>query len=118
VALALSLCAVAVLSAAAWYLARRAGGRRHAAVAAVLDAADALEARLRTAREEIHAVAGDGDDPVRGALQEMLRQRLWLKAHGARASLDELARVRASIDAARQRIDQQLGRIADARRSA
>jgi hypothetical protein len=89
--------------------------RRHRAVRQLLDAADALESRLRTARAEIEAVAGDEDDPVRDALREMLRQRLWLQQHGGSASLEELGTVRASIDAARQRIDQQLVRIERAR---
>ena len=90
-------------------------GRRQRAVQQLLDAADALESRLRTARAEIEAVAGDEDDPVREAMREMLRQRLWLQQHGGNASLEELGTVRASIDAARQRIDQQLVRIERAR---
>ena len=93
----------------------RRSGRRQRAVQQLLDAADALESRLRTARAEIEAVAGDEDDPVREAMREMLRQRLWLQQHGGNASLEELGTVRASIDAARQRIDQQLLRIERAR---
>lgn len=82
----------------------------------VLDAADALESRLRTARAEIEAVAGDeGADPVADAMREMLRQRLWLRDHGRNASLDQLAEVRESIDVARRRIEQQLSRIERAR---
>ena len=90
--------------------------RRARAVRELLDAADALEARLRTARAEIAAVAGDqGPDPVGDALREMLRQRLWLRDHSREASLAQLAEVRASIDAARARIDAQLAKIAQAR---
>lgn len=101
---------------AAWWLLRRGGRDRHRqALAGVLDAADALEARLRTARSEIEAVAGEGEDPVREAMQEMLRQRLWLQQHAASASSGQLDAVRASIDAARARIDHQLDRIARAR---
>ena len=48
--------------------------RRQRAVGELLDAADALEARLRTARAEIEAVAGDDDNPIQVALREMLRQ--------------------------------------------
>ena len=89
--------------------------RRQRAVRSLLDAADALEARLRAARAEIEAVAGDESNPVREAMQEMLRQRLWLQQHGGTARVDELDSVRASIDAARQRIDQQLAQIERAR---
>ena len=90
--------------------------RRQRAVREVLDAADALEARLLTARAEIEAVAGDeGRDPVGDAMREMLRQRLWLRDHGRQASLNQLGEVRASIDAARGRIEQQLVQIEQAR---
>lgn len=81
----------------------------------VLDAADALEERLRTARAEIEAIAGSDDNPVRDAMQEMLRQRLWLQQYGAAASLQQLDTVRDSIDAARRQIDQQLLQIERAR---
>jgi methyl-accepting chemotaxis protein len=95
---------------------RRRTGRRQRAVRRLLDAADALEARLRTARSEIEAVAGDHiDDPVHDAMREMLRQRLWLREHGAEASVAELEQVRESIDQARARIELQLGRIERAR---
>ena len=105
----------AVVAAVLTFLVRSRAGRRQRAVRELLDAADALEARLRTARDEIEAVAGDENDPVREALREMLRQRLWLQQHGARASLEELDAVRASIDQARGRIETQLDRIDRAR---
>ena len=110
----LLLLAAVVASALAFYV-RKHTGRRQRAVRQLLDAADALEARLRLARAEIEAVAGDEDDPVRDALREMLRQRLWLQQHGFQASLEELQTVRTSIDAARLRIDTQLERIERAR---
>ncbi len=95
---------------------QRAPRRRARAVRELLDAADALEARLRTARAEIEAVAGEhGPDPVADAMREMLRQRLWLRDHGREASLEQLSEVRISIDAARSRIDAQLAKIARAR---
>lgn len=114
----LLLAAVAIVVGAIFLIRRRSaqGGRRQQAVSEVLDAADALEARLRDARSEIEAVAGDDEaEPVRDALREMLRQRLWLQQHGDAASLDELDAVRASIDDARARIEQQLLRIERAR---
>ena len=109
-----SLLATALLIALfiAW---RRRSGRRQRALAEVLDAADALEERLRTARSEIEAIAGSDDNPVREALQEMLRQRLWLQQHGSTASVAELETVRASFHSARQQIDQQLLQIERAR---
>lgn len=112
----LVLFAVLVGAAVAVLLVRRLGGRHQRAMAAVLDAADALEARLRLARAEIAAVAGDDQaDPVAAAMREMLRQRLWLQEHGGGASIAELRSVRDSIEAARLRIDHQLSRIERAR---
>lgn len=112
----LLLLLAAVVAAALAFYVRNRMARRHKAVRELLDAADALEARLRTARAEIEAVAGDDDsDPIREALREMLRQRLWLQQHGDKATLQELDTVRASIDTARGRIDTQLARIQRAR---
>lgn len=88
---------------------------RERALTRLLDAADALEARLRTARTEIEQVKGSEDDSVRTALQEMLRQRLWVQQHGASASLRQIDDIRTSIEQAQARIDQQLERIAQAR---
>ncbi|MFL6592893.1 MAG: hypothetical protein ACJ8GK_09330 [Luteimonas sp.] len=94
---------------------RRRSGRRQRAMTQVLDAADALEERLRTARSEIEAIVGSDENPVRDAMHEMLRQRLWLQQHGTDASIDQLGTVRDSIDAARVRIEQQLVQIERAR---
>ena len=98
-------------------LRRRGPNPRQRAMAGLLDAADALEARLREARAEIQAIAGDEANPVRDAMQEMLRQRLWLQQHGDEASLEQLDGVRASIDAARGRIEQMLAQVERARSS-
>lgn len=89
--------------------------RRRHALSALLDAADTLEARLRTARAEIAAVSDGGADPVREALQEMLRQRLWLQQHAGTASSRQLEAVREGVDAATRRIEGQLQQIARAR---
>jgi hypothetical protein len=108
-----------VLAVAAIFLLRRRGPNpRQRAMAGLLDAADALEARLREARAEIQAVAGDEANPVREAMQEMLRQRLWVQQHGGQASLEQLDGVRASIDAARGRIEQMLAQVERARSNA
>lgn len=113
----LILIAAALAATGAWLmLRRRRPTRRQRVVSDLLDAADALESRLRLARAEIEAVTGDeGADPVGDAMREMLRQRLWLRDHGRTASLDQLAEVRESIDVARRRIEQQLSRIERAR---
>ena len=47
-----------------------------------------------------------------------LRQRLWLQQHGATASIRTLDELRASIDQARSRIDQQLVQVERARAAA
>lgn len=112
--LAIALLTLAAIFAAMFLFMRR-GSRRQRALARVLDSADALEARLREARAEIEAVAGSEDNPVRDAMQEMLRQRLWLQQHAQDASLEQLDQVRASIDEGRRRIDHQLERIEQAR---
>ena len=97
-------------------LLRRVPAKRRHAMRELLDSADALEARLRVARAEIEAVIGDeAEDPIRDAMREMLRQRLWLRDHGKSASFEQLTEVRLSIDAARARIEQQLLQIERAR---
>lgn len=102
-----------LLGIAVW---RRRVSRRQRATRRLLDSADALEERLRLARSEIEAVAGEHiDDPVQEAMREMLRQRLWLREHGEQASVGELEQVRESIDQARARIETQLSRIERAR---
>lgn len=115
---AVALAVVVALAAATFLVLRRTGrmSPHQRAMREVLDAADALEDRLRVARAEIEAVAGDrGPDPVADAMREMLRQRLWLRDHGENATPGQLADVRDAIDAARGRIDHQLERIEEAR---
>jgi len=98
----------------AWQVRGRVRGRQRA-IRGVLDAADALEARLRAAREELEAVAGEHENPVRGAMQDILRQRLWLQENANSADLDQLDAVRRSLDDARDSLDQQLQRVSQAR---
>lgn len=112
--LAAGLVAVLGLLWGAWQERRRIVVRRDAIVG-VMDAADALEARLRDARGELEAVAGDHENPVRGAMQDLLRQRLWLQEHAQHASLAQLDGVRRALDAARAQLERQLGLIARAR---
>ena len=115
--LALPLQLVAIAAIALWFgqRIRRRHLSRQRAIRELLDAADALEARLRTARDEIEAIAGDHENPVRGAMQEILRQRLWLQEHAASADLAQLDAVRRSLDDARASLEQQLQRVSQAR---
>lgn len=115
------LIALALLVLAGLWLAlrqRHLQQRRHLAVRAVLDAADTLEARLRTARDEIDAIAGDDGNPVRAAMQELLRQRLWLQDNAQQASLAKLDELRVSLDTASTHLESQLQRVDRARTGA
>ena len=94
----------------AWWISRRTDPRQRA-VTELLDAADALESRLRTARAEIESITGGEDDTVRTALQEMLRQRLWLQQHGATASLRKLKDTRSASKEVVDDIQAQLQRL-------
>ncbi|TDK26048.1 hypothetical protein E2F46_05450 [Luteimonas aestuarii] len=111
----LATLAVAAVAVALAQLTRRRGRRRQQAMTQLLDAADALEDRLRTARSEIEAIAGTDQNPVREAMQEMLRHRLWLQQHGAEAPLEQLDSVRDAIEDAQRSIDRQLVQIERAR---
>lgn len=98
----------------AWDVVRR-SQRRQRAIRELLDAADGLEASLRTARGEIEAITGDHVNPVRAAMEDLLRQRMWLQQHGQTASLRQLAEVRSSLDAARGSLQGQLRKVEQAR---
>ena len=111
---ALLLAVVAIVLWLGRRIRQRSQGRQRA-IRELLDAADALEARLRTARDEIEAVAGDHQNPVRGAMQEILRQRLWLQDNAASADLAQLDAVRRSLDSAHASLEQQLQRVSQAR---
>lgn len=112
--LALLFLLVAAVAVAATAVVRRRSAARRRAVGRLLDAADRLETRLRTARDELEAVTGQ-EGATRDALQEMLRQRLWLQQHGAAASVAQIDEVRRSMEQAGTRLEGQLSRIRDAR---
>lgn len=115
--LALPLLLLATIAAVLWLSlrTRRRNRLRERAIREVLDAADALEARLRIARDELEAVAGEHENPVRGAMQEILRQRLWLQENAVSADLSQLETVRHTLDSARASLEQQLQRVSQAR---
>ena len=94
---------------------RRDSLHRQRVISQLLDAADALEARLRAVRSEIEAIAGDHVNPVRSAMQDLLQQRLWLQDNAQRASLAQLEDVRRSLDSASASLDAQLQKIEQAR---
>jgi hypothetical protein len=109
---------LAVLAVAGLWLAlryRRDNLHRQRVISQLLDAADALEARLRAARSEIEAIAGDHVNPVRAAMQELLQQRLWLQDNAQQASLAQLEEVRQTMDNARASLELQLQRVERAR---
>lgn len=89
----IAIITLVLATAAAWWW-HQAFQRRQQAMREVLDAADALERRLRAARAQAGAQAGAEHDPVREPLQEMLRHRLWLQQHGRSARLQQLQQVR------------------------
>jgi hypothetical protein len=63
-------------------------------------------------------VDGEQDrDQVVLDLREMLRQRVWLRDHVEKYSVEQLSEVRAEIDTARGRIEQQLSQIERARQA-
>ena len=109
---------LAVLAVAGLWLAlryRRDNLHRQRVISQLLDAADALEARLRAARSEIEAIAGDHVNPVRAAMQDLLQQRLWLQDNAQQASLAQLEEVRQTMDNARASLELQLQRVERAR---
>lgn len=118
--LLLPLLLLALAAGACWLALRvwRGSRRRQQAISQLLDAADALESRLRAARAEIEAVAGSDQNPVRAAMQDLLRQRLWLQDNAQQASLAQLHGVRDALVAARARIERQLQQVERARAGA
>ena len=113
-----SLLILAVLAAGGLWLAlrqRRDSLHRQRVISQLLDAADALEARLRAVRSEIEAIAGDHVNPVRAAMQDLLQQRLWLQDNAQQASLAQLEEVRQTMDNARASLELQLQRVERAR---
>ncbi|HMB42998.1 MAG TPA: hypothetical protein VKM00_03860 [Luteimonas sp.] len=97
----------------------------------LLDLADAMEAVLDRSQERMSALHGlvnrvpndiaavaltslEGNLPIREAKRDVLQHRLWIKQHGATASLQELETACAALQRARDRLAQQLDELENA----
>ncbi len=97
----------------------------------ILDLADALEGELRECRARLHEVPTSAasepahdesvpapasiDSMIDAGLRDLLAHRLWLQREGAQAPAQALVSARDALAAARQRLQAQLARLADAR---
>jgi hypothetical protein len=128
---------IATVSAAAllmggFWLREHALRRRPRLLAAVMDAADALERELyecRTRLREIPALVAAlppsaqlsaratlvAEPQVQAALRDLLSHRLWLKEHADTATLAELESARNALAAAKAALVTQLDRLAEVR---
>lgn len=103
--------------------------RRQNAIRALLDGADALEARLQECRERMQHLrdmlvvlpeemsaradtALQADAKVQAALKDLLAHRLWIQQHAASASLHELAQAQQALDQSGATLQAQLDRLA------
>lgn len=114
-----------------WVRERRLGARTHA-LRSILDHADALEEELQECRarlREIPALVSQlppsislsahatltAEPEVQAALHDLLQHRLWLRQHGADASLDELRSAAAALVRSRDKLALQLERLGEVR---
>lgn len=118
--LTLGVLALLILVAAAvWALtSRRWQNRRAADLQQLLDLADRLETDLKSCRaglQQAHAVMAinpdlpaaseqDARHAVDAGLQALLRQRIWIRDHAARASQQELDETAGAMRASRGRL--------------
>jgi hypothetical protein len=115
---------VALLAGWLWWRGER--RRRHdARLAALLDALDALEGTIKRYRERMLAmdaevrsqgpVSGyrriDPEAPMQEALRGVLQHRLWIRDHGARASVRELEQALGATVARRDQLDARLAEL-------
>lgn len=97
-----------------FWLRERSWNRRQAAIRALLDGADDLEAQLQECRQQMQRLRGmlailpeemsadadsalSADGKVQAALKDLLGHRLWIKQHAADADLGELDTARAAL---------------------
>lgn len=117
--------------AAVWALtSRRWQNRRAAVLQQLLDLADRLETDLKSCRaglQQAHAVMTinpdlpaaseqDARQAVDAGLQALLRQRIWIRDHAARASQQELDESAAAMRASRDRLQPLLQALSTAQR--
>lgn len=117
--------------AAVWALtSRRWQNRRAAVLQQLLDLADRLETDLKSCRaglQQAHAVMTinpdlpaaseqDARQAVDAGLQALLRQRIWIRDHAARASQQELDESAAAMRASRDRLQPLLQALNTAQR--
>lgn len=110
----------------AWLWWRGERRRRHdARLAALLDALDALEGTIKRYRERMLAmdaevrsqgpVSGyrriDPEAPMQEALRGVLQHRLWIRDHGATASVHELDEAVLATVARRDQLDARLAEL-------
>jgi hypothetical protein len=115
-------------SLALWLRGRGQRGRQDA-IRALLDGADALEARLQECRErmqhlrdmltvlpeEMSARADSAlraDAKVQAALKDLLAHRMWIQQHAADASLRDLGEAQRALDQSGATLQAQLDRLA------
>lgn len=118
-----------VLAVLGLWLRDRGDHGRQNAIRALLDGADALEARLQECRERMQHLrdmlivlpeemsagadtALQADAKVQAALRDLLAHRLWIQQHAATASPRELAQAQQALDQSGATLQAQLDRLA------
>lgn len=106
----------------------RAWRRRHAAIRALLDGADALEAQLQECRQRMHRLrsmltvlpeemsaqadaALSADNKVQEALKDLLAHRLWIQQNAQGASLEQLNAARSALTQSSATLNAQIQRL-------
>jgi len=114
-----------------WFRERRMAARTRT-LREVLDNADALEGELQECRARLREIPAlvsrlppsislsahatlTAEPEVQAALHDLLQHRLWLKQHGADASLEALQSARDALVHSRERLSSQLDRLGKVR---
>ena len=111
-----------------FWLRERRWRRHQAAILALLDGADALEAQLQECRTQMQRLRGmltvlpeemsaeadaalSADGKVQAALKDLLAHRLWIQQNAADASAQELDAARAALEQSSATLAAQIGRL-------